>query len=167
MIHLKVKLDCLQQNSFQGHHLLSRILLKSAELSIIGQTPDSLDQILALLRGFLSLASQEQNTGSSDISWKLLEAMFHVESVKVNRCCGHRVMAQAKGFAHLLDEPCTLSPISSLCLEIKTSEIGGSFLQIALLIIPHWHLGSTTGQQEPGASEAQLLLGCSINNSLL
>ena len=91
---------------------LLKHLLKSAELSIIGQTPDSLNQIperieskkennqkvrhsLALLRGFLSLASQEQNTGSSDldaslnkfrvliatyISWKLLETMFHVES---------------------------------------------------------------------------------------
>ena len=104
------------QNRFpwksQNVVFLLKHLLESAELSIIGQTPDSLDQIperieskkannqkvwhsLALLRGFLSLASQEQNTGSSDlnaslnkfrvlvatyISWKLLETMFHVES---------------------------------------------------------------------------------------
>ena len=144
--YLKVKLDCLQQNSFQSHHLLSWILiniiviradshekvkilcfcwehlLESAELSIIGQTPDSLDQIperieskkennqkvrhsLALLRGFLSLASQEQNTGSSDldaslnkfrvliatyISWKLLETMFHVESERKPMLKRHR-----------------------------------------------------------------------------
>ena len=136
--YLKVKLDCLQQNSFQSHHLLSWVLvniivirnseqipMKKSKCCVSVEAPawkcwtehhwsdswqswsnpwkdeskqESNQKVwhsLALLRSFLSFASQEQNTGSSDlnaslnkfrvliatyISWKLLETMFHVES---------------------------------------------------------------------------------------
>jgi len=56
MIHLEIEFDSLKQNPFQGHHLLSGVLLKAAELSIVGQSSYSPDQVFALLWSFLRLA---------------------------------------------------------------------------------------------------------------
>ena len=76
-------------------------------------------------------------------------------------------MPQSQGLAYLLDKPgtttgncfCvssshtlprTLSPVSGLCVKVKTSEVGGGLLQVTLLIIPVRHLAPNpgTGQEE-------------------
>jgi len=57
MVNLEIKLDGLKQNSFQCHHLLSWVLLKATELSIVGQSSDSPDQVFALLWSFFRFAS--------------------------------------------------------------------------------------------------------------
>jgi len=145
MVNLEIKLDGLKQNSFQGHHLLSWVLLKATELSIVGQSSHCPYQVFALLRSFFRLTSQKQNTSGSHIARKLLETMLHVEPVKINRCRGHCVMPQSQGLAYLLDKPCPLSPVSGLCVKVKASEVGGSLLQVTLLIIPVRHLASNLG----------------------
>lgn len=59
MVYLEIEFDGLKQNPFQGHHLLSWILLKATELSIVGESSHSSDQVFAFLRGFFCLASQK------------------------------------------------------------------------------------------------------------
>lgn len=59
MVYLEIEFDCLKQNPFQGHHLLSWILLKTTELSIVGESSHSPDQVFALLWGFFRLACQK------------------------------------------------------------------------------------------------------------
>ena len=95
MVHLEVELDGLQKHSLQGHHLLPRISAELTELLIIGETPDSFDQISTLFRRLFRLPGEEERAGCGHVAGELDEAVEHVEPVKVDRGRGHRVMTKA------------------------------------------------------------------------
>lgn len=83
VLHLQVKLDRLEQNSLQHHHLFLGIISKLGKLHIIQEAAGSFNDIFALLWGFLYFTSQEKTTSSRHISGKLLEGVKHVEAVEI------------------------------------------------------------------------------------
>ena len=105
MVHLEVKLDCLQQHPLKCHDLLPRVGTELTELMIICKAPNCFDQISTLFRRFLRLPREKECAGGGDVAGELEETVEHVKPVKIDRGRGHRVMSEAEGLSNLLDKP--------------------------------------------------------------
>lgn len=59
MLHLQIKLDCLEQYPLQHHNFFLRIIAKLGKLHVIQQAASCFDDVFTLLWSLLNLSSQK------------------------------------------------------------------------------------------------------------